>query len=329
MVSNESGRAQAARGKIGSCSCAPVSSSHEKKIMKKNVLVMKKKIVMLFALIVLACCVQEDAFAFYNPQVGRWLRRDPIGQRQDNAYMYVKNNAITAYDVLGLWDTAVHRGFTTDWAIANQYPVAAAERIGEADDDVDSLIGRRGPFPIGGDMSYHFNRNLSGGLDSRMQHFMDHMANAQYFCNIRQQSDSPERAVVELGRSLHPLQDYVAHGDFNVFGEGPIIWAHNAYSPQEFPPGFVNYEVVDNPIFDAVEYLGGPPGPNGRPAGNAIHTRHVYDNGGMLVDFAWFEPGQLRIRETERLTSLWLANFRIFVSEHGGCQCRRYFGITN
>ena len=55
-------------------------------------------------------------YAFYNPTTGRWLSRDPIGQpgfqvsernryapvRDENTYIFVGNNPLTSFDLLGL-----------------------------------------------------------------------------------------------------------------------------------------------------------------------------------------------------------------------------------
>lgn len=45
-----------------------------------------------------------DARAFYNPTTGRWLSRDPIGERGGkNQYSFVQGNAVSGTDRLGLW----------------------------------------------------------------------------------------------------------------------------------------------------------------------------------------------------------------------------------
>lgn len=44
----------------------------------------------------------QSALAFYNPQTGRWLSRDPIGERGGkNLYGYVDNSPINRSDILG------------------------------------------------------------------------------------------------------------------------------------------------------------------------------------------------------------------------------------
>lgn len=60
-----------------------------------------------FSTVVTLACVflfaARDAHAFYNPTTGRWLSRDPIGERGGpNFYGFVGNDAIRRQDLLGL-----------------------------------------------------------------------------------------------------------------------------------------------------------------------------------------------------------------------------------
>jgi RHS repeat-associated protein len=46
--------------------------------------------------------VQFPAYAFYNPTTGRWLNRDPAGERAGpNLHGFVANDVVGAYDALG------------------------------------------------------------------------------------------------------------------------------------------------------------------------------------------------------------------------------------
>ena len=48
-------------------------------------------------------CAQEKASAFYSPDTGRWLNRDPIQEAGGlNLYDYVHNNPVSQTDLLGL-----------------------------------------------------------------------------------------------------------------------------------------------------------------------------------------------------------------------------------
>ncbi len=43
-------------------------------------------------------------FRYYSPELGRWLSRDPIGEkRESNLYNYQGNDGINRYDLFGLW----------------------------------------------------------------------------------------------------------------------------------------------------------------------------------------------------------------------------------
>ncbi len=44
-----------------------------------------------------------SGYRFYNPELGRWVNRDPIGERGGlNVYVFVGNCMVTKFDVLGL-----------------------------------------------------------------------------------------------------------------------------------------------------------------------------------------------------------------------------------
>lgn len=53
-------------------------------------------------------CTVQTASAFYNPNVGRWLSRDPVEERGGrNLYGFVGNCAINSYDPFGLYKDPV------------------------------------------------------------------------------------------------------------------------------------------------------------------------------------------------------------------------------
>lgn len=55
-------------------------------------------------LLCFALASTEAAFGFYNPQIGRWTTRDPIGEGDSaNLYQFVGNNPIKNVDPLGMY----------------------------------------------------------------------------------------------------------------------------------------------------------------------------------------------------------------------------------
>ena len=67
----------------------------------------RKTISLITFLVVLLACV-DLAQAYYNPEAGRWLNRDPIEERGGaNIYGFVANDGINKWDYLGL-DVRIH-----------------------------------------------------------------------------------------------------------------------------------------------------------------------------------------------------------------------------
>lgn len=78
--------------------CGGVGESERKKQSE----IMKTKTMMLLTLLSLGLSVGREAQAFYNPSTGRWLSRDPIGERGGkNLFGLVKNDSISNRDFLG------------------------------------------------------------------------------------------------------------------------------------------------------------------------------------------------------------------------------------
>jgi RHS repeat-associated protein len=248
----------------------------------------------------------------YSPSTGRWLSRDPIQEQGGlNLYGFVGNNPISRFDVLGLWWSNIHHDATKRWAIADGYPSDAAETIATWDELVDH--GINAPWPIFGDQSYHFNRNRFGGPDTRLVHYTDHLGTAKRFCTASLGYDLPVPAAMQLGTGLHPLQDWVAHGDFGMHMDS-IYVVHNGFSPQKEygSPG-------DYPDMTWLDAVGTP---DGRATSAVIH---VINNAGF--DYARFEPGIKRWTLTKQLTDSALAEFLGHVRNYGGCKCKSYFGV--
>lgn len=62
----------------------------------------------------LSGCVTYYAYRYYDPQLGRWLSRDPIGENGGvNLYEFVGNNSIKNSDLFGLATTSEDSGYIT------------------------------------------------------------------------------------------------------------------------------------------------------------------------------------------------------------------------
>lgn len=264
-------------------------------------------------------------------ETGRWLGRDPSeDDGGNNLYAFVSNNPISKYDVLGMWNSDVHKTMTGQWAFT-LFPYVASNYIATADDAVDGGFWGtgRGWAPFIGTQSYHFNRPWSeSGEDSRLKFSSTHLNQAKESCSdgkfglfSKLINDVPEQAAEQLGASLHPLQDYYAHGDHGKLSSGELIVPHNFWSPQRIswndrnPAGY-----PDNPELDAI---GGDK--FGRPAGKAM--KEVLTVGGWQ-DYSLYGPGSKRITATKRKTIEELKVFKLhLMNQKKCCKCLDYFGI--
>lgn len=74
--------------------------------------------------LMLACsCLVHSALAFYNPQMRRWMTRDPIEEKGgENLYEFCANNPVSNYDKLGL-DVTLTTGNRNAawWQVGNRY----------------------------------------------------------------------------------------------------------------------------------------------------------------------------------------------------------------
>ncbi len=246
-------------------------------------------------------------YRYYSPALGRWLSRDPIEEQGGlNLYGFVNNDPVNKWDVLGLWDEYIHYKMTQKWAKSVGYKEKFAKHIALANEAVD--YGPMGPLP-GENQSYHFNRPWSDFNDSRLNHHDRHMELAKNFCTPP--NDFPGKATSELGKALHPLQDWVAHGDYG-FGNLMVIIT---------PHGGLDYKKVDNPLYDNIaDPL------NGRPV--KIIRKNLAAMSGPTFQ-TYYIPGYIKGRKrfdlTKNITINSLKEFRSHVRYFGGPCCREIF----
>lgn len=263
-------------------------------------------------------------YRFYSPSMGRWISQDPI--QEFPSYTFVWNMPLSMYDVLGLWGDDVHNGGTRGWARAAGMPNSGADLIGKWDAKVDQIYN---PGNISEDTwAWHFDRSI-GGKDSRLKLFEQYFQGAKDSCNWRAYNqDDAQGAAISLGMSLHPLQDWVAHGDFNrrrkdeawqIFGwkwsekrhywhnwDSPLIMANSTGQP-------------DNPGMDAISA-------DGRPTIDVLRLGTKLTNGDQTY-WAVFKPGSARINLTQQKTMTYLWEFMDFVRVNSNpCgKCKKLF----
>ncbi len=112
-------------------------------------------------------------------ETGVWLTADPAGYVDGpNLYCYVNCNPITKFDAFGLWKKDVHYDDTKSWAESKGFTPKQAKIIAKACNGVDSPFKRKGPIPLIGDQSYHFDTSKAGEQDSRRTNAKKHFDKA-------------------------------------------------------------------------------------------------------------------------------------------------------
>jgi len=163
-------------------------------------------------------------FRYYSPEIGRWTQRDPAGTVDGlNLYIYVRNAPVHIVDPVGAWGRDVHYGLTKDWARMVGICEEAAEIIASGNQGVDddprtsSIIGQRGRHIWGPD-DWEPGLPREAQVDPRLEWFTLEMSEGYPGCAGGQYRQGLEA----LGRALHSLQDYYAHGPYkHPFGRNP------------------------------------------------------------------------------------------------------------
>jgi LysM repeat protein len=92
------------------------------------------------SLLLSALLLSSSAFqaqAYYHPEEGRWISRDPIGEENSTLYAFVSNDAVAAYDVLGLY-----------YVMQGQTLSAIAAKFGVSYEDIAKANGIPAPYNI-------------------------------------------------------------------------------------------------------------------------------------------------------------------------------------
>jgi len=181
--------------------------------------------------------IQYNRNRYYDYYTGRWLTHDPLGYLDSmNLYEYVGSQPATELDPQGLWTSHIHEFATMMWAYEENKMLAwAAIKVGYWDYYVDTW---KNPVTINHEkLSWHFDMDLTevdpvwGPTDTRYEHAKDQYNKAITWCDRAADATGCEtkrkyvdNALEELGKGLHPLQDWVAHGSWKPFPTALHIW---------------------------------------------------------------------------------------------------------
>jgi RHS repeat-associated protein len=161
----------------------------------------------------------------YSPTLGRWLSRDPIGERQrwngkaETLYSFCSNDGVTSWDNLGLWLGGDHRSLTSAsfWAAWRVFGTGRtspcrAKRLLSVITDANLGTDKGADAK---DLKKHFNRGLDEDID------LARLAASEYVCTAAFEywqllQDAPGKAecvegLKKLGTLSHTWQDCYAH----------------------------------------------------------------------------------------------------------------------
>ena len=147
----------------------------------------------------------------YDPEVGRWAAKDPIGFAggDTDVYGHVLNNPVNLIDTNGLWGEDVHSGMnnqtygTYTWAQQVGFTTDQAKLIALANNATDNYASWALVVGVPG---RHFD-TAHGDLDSRDLHARFDLNKATELYN----NGNSCGAYENLGRGLHSVQDKLAH----------------------------------------------------------------------------------------------------------------------
>ena len=148
---------------------------------------------------------------YYDPKVGRFITRDPIGFRGGiNQYTYVRNNPVKWNDPFGLYGPDVHGSDTYIIGIQEGLSPETALLIAWADNNTDEKYDPLSSY--NNRANWHF---------ITLQRVNALIINALSSCEPRM-----------FGEALHPLQDYYSH---TAQGYGPIFGHTYAVGGPDIP----------------------------------------------------------------------------------------------
>ena len=217
-------------------------------------------------------------YRWYDPRLGRWLSRDPMGEADGpSLYRFVDNDPIASYDPLGLWTGGDHEHLTVQsfdgWLLyAQDLPSSCPERMKKRlkDSHVKQDSGKALR-----ELKRHFNRDIDKPRGSKSRAAISaYLTYLEYERgNFRNSLHVPHVSLAEcrdaidaLGRLSHSWQDYYAHAVVLVKdrkGHTHDLWTANPpiTGTPDNPPGSTGKIVPSSwGVFDHGEHGEGEPG---------------------------------------------------------------------
>jgi RHS repeat-associated protein len=168
-------------------------------------------------------------FRYYQPQTGRWLSRDPLGEEGGvNLYGFVSNNPVSLVDPLGQYEQDVHYYLTYYLARASRcFDKLEARFVAEGNQQADEddrfrpaqwhgwLPDSLEPFTAAGERQRDIHERYHALTDpSKHQYHLDLLMNEatiQYKCGDRRRRGVLKQKLMAFGRYLHYRQDMFSH----------------------------------------------------------------------------------------------------------------------
>ncbi len=248
--------------------------------------------------------VDPDLYHFiarqYDPRSGRFGSRDTAHWRTFPSYEYC-SQVLTHVDVTGEYDDELHKQWSADAAKKRHMKEGYASAVGQGSWDVDHpsvfkfwfiTIRRPAAYAAQSEWHKHFNMKYPAkadlrwdSTDSRYDYAEQELAAAIALAD----ECKYEEAATALGRGLHAVQDWFAHGNWDP-------------TARQAHPGF-----FDDPDVDFVEGVDNYQRPDGVPvfgrdamtAWQGAAMRHLFRH----------EEGQRRATAAQERTRLYIRRF--------------------
>lgn len=164
----------------------------------------------------LVLLVPVSSGAYYSPEQGTWISRDPIEERGgNNGSCFVGNTPVRSFDVRGLYGSGEHHQITQQ-ALHN----AAPDITSNCRTRIYTILMRGNmaqDLPVvghAGDLERHFNRKPGSEAQSANADYESYINGELRNFSAPQNRSSKHKcyeSLLALGRLLHSWQDFYSH----------------------------------------------------------------------------------------------------------------------